>query len=192
MWPDFSDSIETKVNGLQKKQILISTYREILSAKDDIDTFVIVDFDQVASSPLFSNRINLFRKILDLKSKGAKKIIIFSDEESEYLSDLITNSWRDFLKRELSDRKKNHLPPYSTPVEIFCNAKTEDSAAKKLDKFSTIINSKVLKISLPITRGNKIFTARQILFLHHNFREIDKVAFKDKSIKVRIGPIDYF
>ncbi len=192
MWPDFSDSIETRVSHFEKKQILVTTYREILSLEKDVNVFVIADFDFIASSPLFSNRINLFRKILDLKSRGAKKIIIFSDEKSEYLNDLVNGNWRNFLKRELSDRKSSSLPPYSVPVEIFYSAKTEKSAVEKLNRFSSLINSKILKISLPITKKGDIFTAKQVLFLRHNFREIDKKAFLDKSIKVRIGPIDYF
>lgn len=192
MWPDFRDSIETRVSKFSKKQILVTTYREILSLEDSIDNFVIMDFDHIASSPLFSNRINLFRKILDLKSRGAKKIILFSEEESEYLSDLINGNWQRFLSRELKDRQISHLPPFSVPVEISCNGKNENLAEKKLDKFSDTIVSKILKISLPtITKGG-ISTAKQVLFLRHDFREIDKKAFLNKAVKAKVGPIDYF
>lgn len=192
MWPDFSSSIETKISKFSKKQILVSTYREILMLENDIDTFVIIDFDQIASSPVFSNRINLFRKILDLKSSGATKIIMFSDEESEYLSDLINGNWRNFLSRELKDRKTNQLPPYSVPVEISCSAKTKELAESKADKFSDQLNSKILKFSLPSTKKGDNFIAKQILFLRHNFRETDKDALVSSSVKIKIGPIDYF
>lgn len=192
MWPDFSDSIETKVSNFFKKQILVSTYREILMLEKDIDTFIIIDFDQITSSPIFSNRINLFRKILDFKSIGATKIIIFSDEENKYLDDLININWRNFLSRELKDRKINQLPPYSVPVEISCSAKTEELAKSKVEKFSSRLNSKILKFSLPNTKKDNNFIAKQILFLSHNFRETDKDFLDSNDIKIRIGPIDYF
>jgi primosomal protein N' len=192
MWNDYSGSIETKVDKISKKQIIIMTYREMSSLESDIETFVIMDFDQVASSPFFSNRINLFRKILDLKSNGAKKVILFSDDESEYLHNLTSGNWRDFLSRELADRKRSQLPPYSVPVEISSSSKTESSAISKINELSDQFKSKILKISLPtVKKGNRFFS-KQILFLRRDFREIDRTVLATKSVKVKVCPIDYF
>jgi hypothetical protein len=136
--------------------------------------------------------LNLFRKILDFCSHGGKKVIIFSDQENEYLDDIISKNWRRFLSRELRERKVAKLPPFSTPLEISCSARADTAAQKKLKDFASELKSKILYISLPTEKKEGGFIGKSVLFLPHDFRQANKWLASSTNIKIKVWPADYF
>jgi hypothetical protein len=136
-WPKGSGKISADPKTLNNNRIAILPPNEIELLMPSIKYFIFPFFDFMINSPRLGARQKLYRLIRELTAFSPREIFIFGENlnESEYVSQIITNNWRAFLQSELRERKKLSLPPFTQAVLAVSRAKDKTLAQKHLDKF---------------------------------------------------------
>lgn len=129
----------------KKIQILIAT--NILTSELPIDYSVaisaIVSADTFLSIPHYLSHEKTFQIIQYVKSLGGKSIIQTHNPKNAAIALSVKDSFEAFYKKELSERKKFHYPPFSKFIKIISQDASEASAEKQLDDLSKKISTTI-------------------------------------------------
>lgn len=138
LWPKLDTKTSANPETLNNTQIAVLPPNEVEILKPTIDYFVFPFFDFMINSPRVGARQKLYRLIRELNAFSTKQVFLFGESlnDSEYVSQIVTNNWRAFLEDELHERRKLNLPPFTQAVLAVSRAKDKVLAQKHLAKFS--------------------------------------------------------
>lgn len=105
-------------NKIDKNKFSFYNLEEINDSEPIIDQTLIPFFDSMADFPFISYKEKIASALWLASEKTSGKIHIFTEKHKKTVMQITNLDWDSFIRKQLIERKKEGLPPYSKAIKV--------------------------------------------------------------------------
>lgn len=184
-------------NIYEKCEIIIATKKILDFPNLHFDLTGVIGLDSILNLPDFKSNENIYFTIVNLIYLTRNQLLLQTyNPENEFWNFVKKNSLLVFLQKELTERKKNNLPPYSQLIKLTYQNQSEEKCLIEIENLKSEIENLKLNFLGPspafITKIRGQFQYQMLIFInnatqkHYLYKIVAKLS---KGWKIDIDPI---
>lgn len=174
-------NILESLNKIDKNKFSFYSLEEISNSKPTIDQTLVPFFDSMADFPFISYKEKIASTLWLASEKTSGKIHIFTEKHKKTAVQIINLDWDSFIRKQLIERKREGLPPYSKAIKIIIKHSTQRSQAIIKEIYDCLEASN--QIPLETSHNKNVYL---LLVEHQKYRK------NQKKLKSKLGAKIYF